>query len=69
MHLPSLEDWGKQMKEKVLRVEFAGQSDDKPTSAEARNLPTSQEPASGELPSGATDTSQQQQIKYVTKTN
>ncbi len=66
VHLPSLEDWGKQMKEKVLRVEFTGQSEDKPTSAEARNLQTPQEPASGELPS---DTSQQQQIKYVTKTN
>jgi len=37
------------MKEKVLRVEFAGQSDDKPTSTEARNLQTSQEPASGEV--------------------
>ncbi|HEV7924104.1 MAG TPA: tyrosine-type recombinase/integrase [Verrucomicrobiae bacterium] len=69
VHLPSLENWGKQMKEKVLRVEFAGQSDGKPASAEARNMQASQQPGSGEVPTGATEDHKQKEITYATKTN
>jgi integrase len=69
VHLPSLEDWGKQMKEKVLRVEFAAKSVNEPTSGQARNLQTPTQPVSGEVPSSLTDAGQQQGINYAAKTN
>jgi integrase len=59
VHIPSLEDWGKQMKEKVLRVEFAGQPDSKPVSAEKRG--------GVDVPASPATASQTQEITYGAK--
>jgi len=38
VHIPSLENWAKQMKQKILEVAFGAKSENQPTSAEAQDL-------------------------------
>jgi hypothetical protein len=67
VNVPSLENWEKQMKAKVLQVEFGSESKGDPACAEALNLQASEQSGVVEVPLSTTDCVQREPTSHATK--